>query len=142
MSAFSKKNDGTGLFTIQTQKDDPALSTLTELWPELKTLSLEHDNFDSAEAVVKAINEKMALYQSDQGWYQFVSSAFKAAGLPEFTKNELEAGTYTNLEIAEKFRNDKMRLVALLMHLPQSGGHASMRSVLSFAVENIESQKD
>ena len=118
------------------------MSILVALWPELKRLSLESEGFDGAGKVAKAINEKMALYQSDIKWYTLVAKAFETAGLPEFTKDELEAGTYTNLEIAEKFRDDPMRLVTLLMHLPQAGGHASMRSVLSFAVENIESQKD
>ncbi len=142
MSAYSKKDDRTGLFQIKMQPNDPALSILIALWPELKTLSLEHDNFDDADKVAKAINEKMALYQSDIKWYMLVAKAFKAAELPEVTKDQLEAGTYTNLEIAEKFRGDRMRLVMLLMNLPQAGGHASMRSILSFAVEQIESESE
>ena len=68
------------------------MSILVALWPELKRLSLESEGFDGAGKVAKAINEKMALYQSDIKWYTLVAKAFETAGLPEFTKDELEAG--------------------------------------------------
>lgn len=73
----------------------------------------------------------------DNKWEAFVEAAFKAAGLPEVAEEELEVGTYTNQQIAERFRSDPMRLMTLLMQLP-GGGPASRRSILSFAVDLIE----
>ncbi|MFZ5424294.1 MAG: hypothetical protein ACOZAO_00685 [Patescibacteria group bacterium] len=65
---------------------------------------------------------------------QLIESAFKAANLPEVQENELETGTYTNMQIAKMF-DDPAELISLLMALPKGGGNASRRSILSFAVE-------
>ncbi|MBM4401831.1 MAG: hypothetical protein FJ044_01140 [Candidatus Cloacimonetes bacterium] len=73
----------------------------------------------------------------EEKWGEFVAAAFKAAGLPEVAEEELEVGTYTNRQITERFRNDPLRLISLLMQLPD-GNPASRRSILSFAVDLIE----
>lgn len=78
----------------------------------------------------------------DEKWELFVEKAFAAADLPEVPVDMLEAGTYTNTQIAEKFRQDPVGLVALLMALPKNGSVASRRSILSFAVETIEAKKE
>lgn len=69
-------------------------------------------------------------------WAEFVESAFKAARLPEVEENQLETGTYTNAQIAEKV-GDPFRLMQLLMALPEGGGDASRRQILSFAVDML-----
>lgn len=70
-------------------------------------------------------------------WQQFVETAFKAAGLPEVTENQLEPGTYTNAQIAEKMRGKPTKLLALLMQVSKTGGVAEKRSILSFAVDMV-----
>lgn len=67
---------------------------------------------------------------------KFVESAFKAADLPEIDEANLELGTYTNQQIAEKI-NKPESLLALLMNL-SGGDNASRRSILSFAVDMID----
>lgn len=67
---------------------------------------------------------------------KFVESAFKAADLLEIDEANLELGTYTNQQIAEKIDKPE-RLLALLMNLPGSD-NASRRSILSFAVDMID----
>lgn len=76
---------------------------------------------------------------SDDAKYQaFVEKAFEAAGLPEIKEEDLEAGTYTNAQIAERLRNDPFQLLALLMRVSNLGNEAEKRSILSFAVDLIE----
>ena len=65
-----------------------------------------------------------------------VAIAFETANLHEVDENELEIGTYTNAQVAVKC-SSPTQLVALLMKLPDGGGNASRRSVLSFAVDMI-----
>lgn len=65
---------------------------------------------------------------------QLVEETFAAAKLPEVDENELETGTYTNVQIARKC-DDPLNLVIILMNLPEDGGNASRRSILSFAVD-------
>jgi len=80
--------------------------------------------------------------QKEAKWQKFVESAFKTAKLPEVKEEELEIGTYTNAQVAEKFRDDPLGLLKLLMGLSKmGGGNASRRSILSFAVDMIE-EKD
>ena len=78
----------------------------------------------------------------EEKWQQFVSAAFSAAKLPEVTPDQLETGTYTNVQIADKLRDDPLRLTALLMKVENVGSNVSKRSILSFAVDIIESEKD
>jgi len=75
-------------------------------------------------------------------WLDFVTVAFEAAKLPEVARNELEAGTYTNAEIAEKLRADPERLMSMLMDVSKMGSPSAKRSILSFAVDMIESEKE
>jgi hypothetical protein len=70
-------------------------------------------------------------------WQQFVDSAFNKAGLPEVESDRLETGTYTNAEIAEKFRNNPIKLLSLLMTVSELGDPDTKRSVLSFAVDKL-----
>ncbi len=80
--------------------------------------------------------------ERDEGkWQKFVETAFKAAGLPEITEDQLEPGTYTNQQVADRFRDDPIRLVSILMDLPKSGSPASDRSVLSFAVDMMDNEE-
>lgn len=72
---------------------------------------------------------------AQEKWDKFVESAFANANLPEVSEDQLETGTYTNRQIAERFRDEPLRLLGLLMSLPEGGGAASRRSVLSFAVD-------
>jgi len=81
----------------------------------------------------------MADGQNDTKWQKFVESAFKAAGLPEVTADQLETGTYTNAEIAEKFRGNPIELLNLLMGVSNQGGPAEKRNILSLAVDMIKS---
>ncbi|MFC1598842.1 hypothetical protein ACFL2U_02470 [Patescibacteria group bacterium] len=64
---------------------------------------------------------------------ELFEKAFETAGLPEVEERDLETGTYTNQQIAEKF-DDPKDLLVLLMKLP-GGDPASKRSILSFAVD-------
>lgn len=75
-------------------------------------------------------------------WQRFVTTAFKAAELPEIAEDQLETGTYTNAQIAEKLRDDPMKLLSLLMGVSRMGSHLDKRSMLSFAIEITESEKD
>ena len=62
-----------------------------------------------------------------------IQQAFEATGLPEVEEKDLELGTFTNRQIAEKFEAPA-ELILILMGLPE-GSPASMRSILSFAVD-------
>ena len=73
--------------------------------------------------------------KSEKG-QKLIKSAFESAKLPEVEKSQLETGTYTNQQVAEKC-GDPAILVSLLMKLPINGGNASRRSILSFAVDLI-----
>ena len=75
-------------------------------------------------------------------WQKFVDSAFQAADLPEVPEEQLEVGTYTNAQIAEKLQGDPMKLLSLLMGVSTMGSHAEKRSILSFAVEMAEEEKE
>ena len=77
--------------------------------------------------------------KTEQGQKLF-EEMFKAADLPEVEESDLEPGTYTNQQIAEKF-GDPKDLILLLMKLPQGVGNASKRSTLSFAVDQYFSNK-
>lgn len=79
--------------------------------------------------------------KDQEKWDKFVESAFAAANLPEVPEDQLEVGTYTNRQIAERFRDNPMGLLALLMQLPKGGGAASRRSILSFAVDMRDSEE-
>ena len=75
-------------------------------------------------------------------WQKFVDSAFQAADLPEVPEEQLEVGTYTNAQIAEKLQGDPMKLLSLLMGVSTMGGHAEKRSILSFAVDAVDMAKE
>ena len=68
-----------------------------------------------------------------------MESAFSAAGLPEVPRDELEAGTYTNAEIAESFRDDPLKLFAILVDISTVKSLAEKRSLLSFVVDAMKS---
>ncbi|HUW24631.1 MAG TPA: hypothetical protein VMW04_03315 [Patescibacteria group bacterium] len=72
-------------------------------------------------------------------WSAFVEAAFKAAGLPEVPADQLEIGTYTNAQIAERFRKNLLGFIAVLQNLPE-GDNASRRSILSFAAEMMDEE--
>ncbi len=78
----------------------------------------------------------MAHWSTTQKGKEFIEAAFKAANLPEVKETDLEPGTYTNQQIAEKVDNPE-KLLALLMGLP-GNDRASKRSILSFAIEMEE----
>ena len=78
--------------------------------------------------------------QNEEKWEEFVEAAFKAADLPEVEEDRLETGTYTNAQIAEKLRDDPMKLMSLLMQIENMGGYAKKRSILSFAVDMVDSE--
>ena len=80
--------------------------------------------------------------EADAKWQNFVAAAFNAAELPEVGENDLELGTYTNAQIAEKLRGNPGRLLSLLMNVSKMGSPAQKRSILSFAVESIESERE
>jgi hypothetical protein len=67
-----------------------------------------------------------------------VREAFKAAGMPEVKETDLETGTYTNQQIAEKFE-DPMMFLTMLMQLP-GDDPVVKRSVLSMAVDMQQQQ--
>ena len=75
----------------------------------------------------------MPHWSSTEKGKEFIERAFRAADLPEVNEADLEPGTYTNQQIAEKVKNP-VELLALLMNLP-GDDRASNRSVLSFAAE-------
>lgn len=75
-------------------------------------------------------------------WQKFVTIAFEAAKLPEVTEDQLEAGSYTNVQIAEKLRDDPLRLLSLLNGVSRMDSPVEKRSILSFAVDIVESEKD
>ncbi len=68
-------------------------------------------------------------------WQEFVKSQFEAAGLPEVDPSQLETGTYTNAQIAEKFRGRPEELRALLNRVPRTGNEAEKRNILSLIWE-------
>lgn len=79
---------------------------------------------------------------SEEKWQKFVSAAFTAANLPDVPEDQLEVGTYTNAQIAEKFKDDPLKFVGILMKLSEmSGNDAEKRSILSFTADIYESQK-
>ena len=75
----------------------------------------------------------MADWLNTEKGQEFFKKAFETAGLPEVKEEDLETGTYTNRQIAEKCADPKDLLV-LLMKLP-GGDPASKRSILSFAID-------
>lgn len=74
---------------------------------------------------------------SDVEWQAFVESVFKAANMPEVEVDKLEAGTYTNAQIAQKLKANPERLFSLLAQVTNMGSPAEKRSVLSFAVDML-----
>jgi hypothetical protein len=75
----------------------------------------------------------------DAKYQEFVTKAFIAAGLPEVEEHQLETGTYTNAQIAEKMRGDPRKLLSLLMGVSNMGkSQAEKRSILSFAVDMVD----
>jgi len=78
----------------------------------------------------------------EEKWQKLVNSAFEAAKLPEVTEDQLETGTYTNAQIAEKMRDKPVKFLSLLMDISQmGGGNASRRSILSFAVDMVDEEE-
>jgi hypothetical protein len=83
--------------------------------------------------------QKRRLIMDEQHWSQtkngkrLIEASFTAANLPEVEEKQLEAGVYTNQQIAEKCPTP-VAFVLLLMQLPQGVGNASQRSILSLAV--------
>ena len=75
---------------------------------------------------------------NEEKWQKLVKTAFEAAGLPEVAEDQLEPGTYTNAQIAEKLRSNPARFVRMLMEVSELGNQAEKRSTLSFAVDLIE----
>ncbi len=73
--------------------------------------------------------------EQEAKWQKFVETSFKAAGLSEVDQSQLETGTYTNAQIAEKLRDDPQKLLSLLMNVSNMGNEAEKRSILSFAVD-------
>ena len=66
---------------------------------------------------------------------RFLKTAFAKADLPEIKKKDLEPGTYTNLEIAERTKSVEylaQLLVMFIDELPEE-----KRALLSFAVKKI-----
>lgn len=72
---------------------------------------------------------------ADDDYQVLARRAFEDAGLEEIDESQLEPGTYTNAQITEMMRGDPDQLVFLLTHLPTGAGAGSMRSILSFAVD-------
>ena len=64
---------------------------------------------------------------------ELFEAIFKAVDLSEVEERDLEIGTYTNRQIAEKF-DDPRKLTAILMSLPNTSP-ASKRSIMSFTVD-------
>lgn len=64
---------------------------------------------------------------------EFFTKVFEAAGLPEVDEKDLEPGTYTNRQIAEKVVSPEDLLFMLMGLL--GGCQASKRSILSFMVD-------
>lgn len=80
--------------------------------------------------------------QNDEKWHKFVEALFKTANMPEVTVDQLEAGTYTNAQIAEKLRESPLELMSLVASVSElGGGDASRRQVLSFAVDMVDKEK-
>jgi hypothetical protein len=71
--------------------------------------------------------------ETDEG-KAYVKKAFKNAGMPEVERKDLEAGTYTNEDLAAFFPN-KDAFWHALNQLRFSNDPRSKRSILSFAVE-------
>jgi len=76
----------------------------------------------------------------EEKWVAFVGAAFKAANLPDVPEDQLETGTYTNRQIADKFRSNPARLLGILMDLP-GGNDASKRAILSFVVDMVDEEQ-
>lgn len=72
---------------------------------------------------------------SESKWKEFYQLCFKTAEIPEVKQEDLEVGTYTNQQIAEHFRKEPEKLVAVLMQLPKDANPGSKRSILSFLIE-------
>lgn len=79
-------------------------------------------------------------WETDHG-KKLMAAAFEAAELPEVDETDLEIGTYTNLQLAEKSGSPE-KLLMLLMRLPREINSASRRSIMSFAVEMWEGEGD
>lgn len=77
----------------------------------------------------------MATQFDEDKWRVLVKAAFDAAGLPEVDEKDLETGTYTNKQIAERFRDRPKKLIELLISVTGFGSEAERRSILSFVVD-------
>lgn len=73
--------------------------------------------------------------EQEAHWQEIVEIAFEVAGLPEVDPSQLEIGTYTNAQIAEKLRGDTGRLLTLLRRVSNLGNEAAKRNILSIAVD-------
>lgn len=75
-------------------------------------------------------------------YLDLIMKAFETAGLPEVNESQLEAGTYTNAQLAEKMRGDPGKLIHLLMNVSTMGNSpAAKRSILSIAVDMIDEKE-
>ena len=79
--------------------------------------------------------------QDNGEWQKFTEAVFKAADLPEVTEDQLEPGTYTNAQIAEKLRDDPIKFMGLMMDVSNMGNQVQKRSLLSFIVDMIVSKE-
>ena len=78
--------------------------------------------------------------ETEVKWTTFVKIAFNAVGLPDVPSDILETGTYTNMQIAERFRTQPAQLLDLLQQLPKNNPAVS-RGILSFRVDMIDEQR-
>jgi hypothetical protein len=75
-------------------------------------------------------------------WYDnekdkaLASSMFAVAGLTEHQSAKLDPGTYSNEEIARKFK-DPYKLLRFLMNLPRSESEVYNRSIASIALDKM-----
>ena len=88
----------------------------------------------------KEVPETLMHWSETETGKELVEKAFKAVDLPEVDEKDLEPGTYTNRQLAKMIAGPGS-LVVLLMRLP-GNDPASKRSILSFAVEKIQSEEN
>lgn len=73
----------------------------------------------------------------NEKWKKLVEDAFEAAGLPEVSEDQLEAGAYTNAQMIEKMKGKIFRLVDILLNVDSNYSPAYKRSVVSFTINLI-----
>ena len=136
-----KQADGKKLIFAELRKRAQISRGVVEILDGMKqSLTVDYELDDKGmmaeETVISLVGPEWLKAERGEELFE---SMFETAELPEIDSKDLEPGTYTNRQIAEKF-DDPAELIEVLMSLP-GNSPASNRSVLSVYVKKMESDK-